>query len=54
MSFFQANKKVYLKACDDSNDNQKWWWDKQDDATLARQNKDMTNHIDPPELDYLS
>ncbi|CBY34413.1 unnamed protein product [Oikopleura dioica] len=50
----EEQKKVYLKACDDSNDNQKWWWDKQDDATLARQNKDMMNHIDPPELDYLS
>ena len=43
-----------LKHCDDNDQNQKWWWDEQNETVLERVNSNMRAIVEPPELDYLS
>jgi len=50
----KSTKKVVLKRCDENDENQKWWWDEQNEAILERVNSNMRAIVEPPELDYLS
>ena len=54
IKIFQSTKKVVLKHCDDNDQNQKWWWDEQNETVLERVNSNMRAIVEPPELDYLS
>ena len=51
---FQENKKVVIKRCSDSDDNQRWTWDEQNEDVIKRVNSNMHAIVEPPELDYLS